>query len=58
MPPIALNHYGQVCLDASFNCQNLQKEFGKKTRNLSSISIGGNISDDGVIIAGRCSIVK
>jgi len=30
MPPIALNHYGQVCLDASFNCQNLQKEFGKK----------------------------
>ena len=32
----ALNHYGQVCLDASFNCQNLLKEFGEKTKSLSS----------------------
>ena len=31
-----LNHYGQVCLDASLNCQNLLSEFGKKTKRLSS----------------------
>ena len=36
MAPAALNHYGQVCLDASFNCQNLLKELGKKATSLSS----------------------
>ena len=35
MTQTGLNHYGQVCLDASVNCQNILGEFGKQNWNLS-----------------------
>ncbi len=32
----ATNHYGQACLDASFNCENVLTEFGIKKKSFSS----------------------